>query len=150
MQCILCKIYFWKVFHKYYNLICTPICTKNFILVKSGCYMDTPAAEEGASLATSRWCRSRDCRRRATSGALLPLLLLVEPLFLTFHLPLLLPFPSLLGWGQEGEWQLEDSVVRTEVGVVDVATAEDALLLRVWSRTRRPVPGPSSCPSRSP
>jgi hypothetical protein len=38
MQCILCKIYFWKVFHKYYNLICTLICTKKFILVKSGCY----------------------------------------------------------------------------------------------------------------
>jgi hypothetical protein len=38
MQCILCKIYFWKVFHKYYNLICIFICTKNFILVKSGCY----------------------------------------------------------------------------------------------------------------
>jgi hypothetical protein len=35
--------YFWKVFHKYYNLICificTPICTKIFILAKSGCYM---------------------------------------------------------------------------------------------------------------
>jgi hypothetical protein len=30
--------YFWKVFHKYYNLICTPICTKIFILAKSGCY----------------------------------------------------------------------------------------------------------------
>jgi hypothetical protein len=34
--------YFWKVFHKYYNLICificTPICTKNCILAKSGCY----------------------------------------------------------------------------------------------------------------
>jgi hypothetical protein len=34
--------YFWKVFHKYYNLICificTPICTKKFILAKSGCY----------------------------------------------------------------------------------------------------------------
>jgi hypothetical protein len=28
MQCILYKIYFWKIFHKYYNLICTPICTK--------------------------------------------------------------------------------------------------------------------------
>jgi hypothetical protein len=36
--------YFWKVFHKYYNLICificTPICTKKIlILAKSGCYM---------------------------------------------------------------------------------------------------------------
>jgi hypothetical protein len=33
MQCILYKIYFWKVFHMYYNLICificTPIWTKN-------------------------------------------------------------------------------------------------------------------------
>jgi hypothetical protein len=32
MQCILYKIYFWKVFHMYYNLICificTPICIK--------------------------------------------------------------------------------------------------------------------------
>jgi hypothetical protein len=28
MQCILYKIYFWKVFHMYYNLICTPIWTK--------------------------------------------------------------------------------------------------------------------------
>jgi hypothetical protein len=39
MQCILYKIYFWKVFHMYYNLICTPMWTKNFILVKSGCYI---------------------------------------------------------------------------------------------------------------
>jgi hypothetical protein len=36
--------YFWKVFHKYYNLICificTPICTKKIlILAKSGCYI---------------------------------------------------------------------------------------------------------------
>jgi hypothetical protein len=40
--------YFWKVFHKYYNLICificTPICTKNFILTKSGCYIATVEA----------------------------------------------------------------------------------------------------------
>jgi hypothetical protein len=38
MQCILYKIYFWKVFCMYYNLICificTPMWTKNFILVK--------------------------------------------------------------------------------------------------------------------
>jgi hypothetical protein len=27
MQCILYKIYFWKVFHMYYNLICIFICT---------------------------------------------------------------------------------------------------------------------------
>jgi hypothetical protein len=41
MQCILYKIYFWKVFHIYYNLICilyALLCGQNFILVKSGCY----------------------------------------------------------------------------------------------------------------
>jgi hypothetical protein len=32
--------------------------------------VDTPAAVvEDTSLATSRWCRSQDCRRRATSGS---------------------------------------------------------------------------------
>jgi hypothetical protein len=36
MQCILCKIYFWKVFHKYYNFICAPICTKVLFLQKVG------------------------------------------------------------------------------------------------------------------
>jgi hypothetical protein len=34
MQCILYKIYFYNVFHMYYNLICificTPICTKSY------------------------------------------------------------------------------------------------------------------------
>jgi hypothetical protein len=43
MQCTLYKIYFWKVFHMNYNLICificTPICVNLSILVKSGCYM---------------------------------------------------------------------------------------------------------------
>jgi hypothetical protein len=42
MQCTLYKIYFWKVFHMNYNLICificTPICANLSILVKSGCY----------------------------------------------------------------------------------------------------------------
>jgi hypothetical protein len=36
MQCILCKIYFWKVFHMNYNWICTPICTKILFLQKVG------------------------------------------------------------------------------------------------------------------
>jgi hypothetical protein len=31
----------------YYNLICTPICTKKFILVKSGCYNCLDAANFG-------------------------------------------------------------------------------------------------------
>jgi hypothetical protein len=41
MQCILYKIYFWKVVHMYYKLICilyALLCGQNFILVKSGCY----------------------------------------------------------------------------------------------------------------
>jgi hypothetical protein len=45
MQCILYKIYFWKVFHMYYNLICilyALLCGQNFILVKSGCYTTAP------------------------------------------------------------------------------------------------------------
>jgi hypothetical protein len=43
MQCILYKIYFWKNFHMYYNLICilyALLCGQNFILVKSGCYSE--------------------------------------------------------------------------------------------------------------
>jgi hypothetical protein len=40
MQCIIYKIYFWKVFHICYNLICificTPICTKKLFLQKVG------------------------------------------------------------------------------------------------------------------
>jgi hypothetical protein len=36
MQCILYKIYFGKVFHMNYNLICTPICTKILFLQKVG------------------------------------------------------------------------------------------------------------------
>jgi hypothetical protein len=42
MQCILYKIYFWKFFVctiiLYAIFICTAMWTKNFILVKSGCY----------------------------------------------------------------------------------------------------------------
>jgi hypothetical protein len=41
MQYILYKIYFWKVFHMYYKLICilyALLCGQHFILVKSGCY----------------------------------------------------------------------------------------------------------------
>jgi hypothetical protein len=40
MQYILCKIYFWKVFHKYYNFICAPICTKVLFLQKVGVTME--------------------------------------------------------------------------------------------------------------
>jgi hypothetical protein len=110
---------------------------------------------EDASLATSRWCRSRDCRRRATSGRLCcccrcccqsrrSRCSCLSPS----------PFPCLCRrcwcWGQEGEGPPEDMAVPTAAGVEAVAAAEGALLLRAWSRTRRPVPGPSSGPARSP
>jgi hypothetical protein len=39
-------IYFWKVFHMYYKLICilyALLCGQNFILVKSGCYTQPQA-----------------------------------------------------------------------------------------------------------
>jgi hypothetical protein len=36
------RFIFLKVFHMYYNLICTPMWTNFFILVKSGCYKGTP------------------------------------------------------------------------------------------------------------
>jgi hypothetical protein len=42
MQCILYKIYFWKVFHINYNWICTPICTKILFLQKVGVTMTFP------------------------------------------------------------------------------------------------------------
>jgi hypothetical protein len=55
MQCILYKIYFWKVFHLYYNLICilyALLCGQNFILVKSGCY--------------KTWFPTQTCRGKTT------------------------------------------------------------------------------------
>jgi hypothetical protein len=39
---------FLEVFHMYYNLICTPMWTKNFILVKSGCYNRQPDCSRSA------------------------------------------------------------------------------------------------------
>jgi hypothetical protein len=54
--------YFWKVFHKYYNLICificTPICTKNFILAKSGCYTLASAAADWLPSSAAWWDNS--------------------------------------------------------------------------------------------
>jgi hypothetical protein len=49
MQCILGKIYFWKVFHMNYNWICTPICTKILFLQKVG----VTVGSLGASLTVS-------------------------------------------------------------------------------------------------
>jgi hypothetical protein len=57
------------------------------------------AVEEGASLATWRWCQSMGCRRMATQAVLLLSLLLLElpSLFpMSFPLPMPLPLPLLL------------------------------------------------------
>jgi hypothetical protein len=118
--------------------------------------VDAPAvAAEDASLTTSRWGRSRDCRRRATSGRLCCCCRCccrshrnrcscLSPS----------PCPCLCRrcwcWGQEGEGPPEDMVVPTVAGVEAAAAAEGALLLRARSRTRRHVPGPPSGPARSP
>jgi hypothetical protein len=64
MQCILYKIYFWKVFHMYYNLICilyALLCGQNFILVKSGCYMGSPHPQHpvGRGQGMMEWRGSR-------------------------------------------------------------------------------------------
>jgi hypothetical protein len=49
MQCIIYKIYFLKVFHMYYNLICiflgTPICTKKNYCKKVGVTYLLPAVD---------------------------------------------------------------------------------------------------------
>jgi hypothetical protein len=54
--------------------------------------VDTPAAVvEDTSLATSRWCRSQDCRRRATSGPLAIVAIVVAgAIILVFPLPVAL------------------------------------------------------------
>jgi hypothetical protein len=114
-------------------------------------------AVEDASLATSRWCRSRDCRRRATSGRLCcccHCCCRSRRSRCSCLSPSSCPFPCLCRrcwcWGQEGEGPPEDMVVPTTAGVEAAAVAEGALLLRARSRTRRPVPGPPSGPARSP
>jgi hypothetical protein len=103
------------------------------------------AAEEDASLATSRWCWSRNCRR-ATTG---------HPCSCCrcccwshrSHCSCLSPFPCpspclcrhCWGWGQEGEGEgpLEGMAFPVVVGAEAVAAVEGALLLRAWSRTWR-------------
>jgi hypothetical protein len=118
--------------------------------------VDGPAAAaEYASLATSRWCWSRDCRRRATSG---------HPCCCCrcccrSHRSCcsclsLSPCPCLChrcwGWGHEGEGAPDNMAVPTAVGTEAVAIVEGALHLRAQSRTQRPVLGPLSGPAQSP
>jgi hypothetical protein len=110
--------------------------------------MNAPtAAAEDASLATSRWCRSRDCRRRTTAGC--PCCCCQN--CCSCLSPSSCPYPCLCrcywGWGQEGEGPLQDMAVPAAVGAEAAATVEDALLLRARNRMRRPVHRPSSCPA---
>jgi hypothetical protein len=106
-----------------------------------------PRSTSDASLATSRWCPSRDCRRRAT---------LECPYcccrcccrsrqsrcsFLSLSLSLCL-CRHCWGLGQEGEGPPEGMVVPAVVGAEAAAVMEGTLLLRAQSRTWRPIPGP--------
>jgi hypothetical protein len=62
MQCILYKIYFWKVFHMYCKLICilyALLCGQNFILVKMW------VLQGMGMLAASR---DRSCRGKSKGG----------------------------------------------------------------------------------
>jgi hypothetical protein len=115
--------------------------------------VDAPAAAtKDASLATSRWCQSRDCRRRATPGC---------PCCCCWsrrsRYSCISPSPCLCrhcwgwGWGQEGEGEgpPADTAVPTVVGAEAAAAAEGSLLIRARSRTRRPVHGAPSGPARS-
>jgi hypothetical protein len=114
--------------------------------------VDVPSvATEDASLATSRWCRSRDCRRRAKPGHLCCCCCCCCRSHRS-RCSCLSPSPCLCrccwGWGRRGA--PEDMAVPSATGVEAAAAAEGALLLRARSRTRRPIPGPPSGPARSP
>jgi hypothetical protein len=74
MQCILYKIYFWKVFHMYYTLICificTPICTKFHSHKKWVLQSQTRGTEfhrPSNSVSTS-WCSSYSTRSTSRTG----------------------------------------------------------------------------------
>jgi hypothetical protein len=115
------------------------------------------AVAEDASLATSRWCRSRDCRRRATLGCPCCCCRCCCRSHWSHCSYLSLfpcPYPCLCrrcwGWAQEGEGPLEDMVVDVVVGTEAAAAMEGALLLRAQSRTWRPVPRPLSGPAQPP
>jgi hypothetical protein len=114
--------------------------------------VNAPAATaEDASLSTSRWCQSRDCRRRDTPGC---------PCYCcrfccqshrsrcSYLYPSSCPYHRLSRrcWKQEGEGPPEDTTVHATVGAEAAATMKGALLLRA----RRPVPELPSGPAQSP
>jgi hypothetical protein len=81
MQCILYKIYFWKVFHKYYNLICificTPICTKfysckKWVLQASCCSNPHSKLSELLSTLKNGKLRSASFAMNRFNAAILP------------------------------------------------------------------------------
>jgi hypothetical protein len=43
-------LFFWKVFHKYYNFTCAPICTKVLFLQKVGVTIRTLVVSLGGKL----------------------------------------------------------------------------------------------------
>jgi hypothetical protein len=63
--------------------------------------VDASTTEEGTSMATSRWCQSRDCRRRPCQGVVAPTFVVgaAGAIVLAFPLALALtpPLPQLLG-----------------------------------------------------
>jgi hypothetical protein len=133
------------------------------LVQQAGCAtVDAPAvAVEDASLATSRWCRSRNCRRRVMPRR--PYCccycycrshLSHCSCFFPCPCPCPCPYPCLChrcwGWGQEGEGAPEGMAVPVMVGVQADAATEGALLLRALSRMWWSVPGLPSGPARSP
>jgi hypothetical protein len=75
----------------------------------------------------------------------------VRAIVLAFLLSLTLPLPLplLLGVGAGGRGATRGHSGSCCGGMEVAAAAEDTFLLRVWSRTRRPVPRPLSYPVRS-
>jgi hypothetical protein len=130
---------------------------RSMSMQQAGCVVvgASVAAMEDASLATSRWCQSIDCRRRARPrrpyccchywcrshwswcSCLSPS-----------------PYPYLChrcwGWGQEGEGSPEDTMVPAVVDAEAATAVEGTFHLRAPSRTWRTVPRPPSGPTRSP
>jgi hypothetical protein len=108
---------------------------------------DAQAAEEGASLDTSRWCSPGIVEGGPHGGVATPTVVaeVAATIALAFFiaLALTLTFAAVVG----GEGLPEDSMIVAEVGVVAGTVAMEGALS---SRTQRPVPGPSSCPARSP
>jgi hypothetical protein len=85
-------------------------------------------------------------------GALAVVIGAARAVSLAFPLPL--AFVVVVGVrgqrGRGGEGLPEDTMIPAAVVAGAATAAEDTLLMRAWSRTRRPVPGPLSCPTRSP